>query len=133
MDRYAPANGAQSDYSGVELAWQYIMDNGFGAHAVHRTRTTSYDQYGNSIGALNAVPPTTSAGLLYDKGPFSADVNWDHAASFQSDCSQCTEVPGWPAISDPFDWVTASLHYKIQPFQVYGRARISPMPLRALI
>ena len=30
---YAPANGASSDFYGIELAWQHIMDNGFGAHA----------------------------------------------------------------------------------------------------
>jgi iron complex outermembrane recepter protein len=117
-----PANGAKSTFYGVELAWQHIMDNGFGAHVQYtRTENKSYDQDGNSIGAINAVPPTTiSAGLLYEKGPISADVNWDYAASFQVACSQCTEVPGWPAISSPFQWLTASFHYKFtKEFQVY--------------
>jgi iron complex outermembrane receptor protein len=117
-----PANGAKSTFYGVELAWQHIMDNGFGAHLQYtRTENKSYDQDGNSIGAINAVPPTTiSAGLLYEKGPISADVNWDYAASFQVACSQCTEVPGWPAISSPFQWLTASFHYKFtKEFQVY--------------
>jgi len=119
---YAPANGYMSDYYGVELAWQHIMENGFGVHAQYtRTWNTSYDQNGNSIPPINAVPPTTlSAGLFYDKGRFSADVNWDYAASFQSECSQCTEVPGWPAITSPFQWVTASAHYKIyKQLQIY--------------
>jgi iron complex outermembrane receptor protein len=117
-----PANGAKSTFYGVELAWQHIMDNGFGAHMQYtRTENKSYDQDGNSIGAINAVPPTTiSAGLLYEKGPISADVNWDYAASFQVACSQCTEVPGWPAISSPFQWLTATLHYKFtKEFQMY--------------
>jgi len=117
-----PANGAKSTFYGIELAWQHVMDNGLGAHLQYtRTENKSYDQNGNSIGAINAVPPTTiSAGLLYEKGPISADVNWDYAASFQSECSQCTEVPGWPAISSPFKWVTASLHYKIyRELQLY--------------
>ena len=117
-----PANGAKSTFYGVELAWQHVMDNGFGAHLQYtRTENKSYDQDGNSIGAINAVPPTTiSAGLLYEKGPISADVNWDYAASFQVACSQCTEVPGWPAISSPFQWLTASFHYKLtKEFQVY--------------
>jgi len=30
---YAPANGYVSDYYGIELAWQHIMQNGFGVHA----------------------------------------------------------------------------------------------------
>jgi iron complex outermembrane recepter protein len=35
-------------------------------------------------------------------------------------CSQCTEVPGWPAIAEPFDWLTASLHYHFwKGFEVY--------------
>ncbi len=117
-----PENGAKSTFYGIELAWQHVMDNGLGAHLQYtRTENKSYDQDGNSIGAINAVPPMTlSAGLLYEKGHISADVNWDYAASFQVACSQCTEVPGWPAISSPFQWLTATLHYKFtKEFQVY--------------
>jgi iron complex outermembrane receptor protein len=117
-----PANGAKSTFYGIELAWQHIMDNGFGVHVQYtRTENKSYDQNGNSIGAINAVPPMTlSAGLLYEKGPISADVNWDYADSYQYACSQCTEVPGWPAVSSPFQWLTATLHYKFtKEFQVY--------------
>jgi hypothetical protein len=85
------------------------------------TRTRSYDQNGVFVGSINAAPPTTySIGLLYEKGPWSADINWDHQSSYTAYCSQCTDVPGWPAISDPFDWVTASLHFRFGPgFEVY--------------
>jgi iron complex outermembrane receptor protein len=117
-----PANGAKSTFYGIELAWQHVMDNGLGAHLQYtRTENKSYDQDGNSIGAINAVPPMTlSAGLLFERGPIAADVNWDYAASFQYYCSQCTEVPGWPAISSPFQWLTATFHYKFtKEFQVY--------------
>ena len=120
-----PANGAKSTFYGIELAWQHIMDNGLGAHVQYtRTENKSYDQNGNSV-SVDSVPPTTiSAGLLYEKGPVSADVNWDYAASFQYACSQgCTaqtEVPGWPAISSPFQWLTATFHYKFtKEFQMY--------------
>jgi TonB-dependent receptor len=122
----APANGAQSTYSGVELTWQHIMDNGFGTRMQFTaTRTRSYDQYGNFVGSINAAPPTTfTIGLLYDKGPISADVNWDHQSSYTAYCSQCTEVPGWPAISDPFNWVTASLHYRFfGGFEIYWEGK----------
>jgi iron complex outermembrane receptor protein len=110
----APANGTESTFSGVELTWQEILDDGFGTRMQFTaTRTRSYDQSGNFVGAINAAPPTTfTIGFFYDKGPISADVNWDHQSSFTAYCSQCTEVPGWPAISDPFNWVTASLHYR---------------------
>jgi iron complex outermembrane receptor protein len=122
----APANGAKSTYTGIELSWQHFLDMGLGTH-VQFTHTWSkgYDQYGNSSGAVNAAPPTTfSLSLIYDKGPFNADVNWDYTSRYTYACSQCTEVPGFPAISDPFSWVTASAHYRIgHGFEVYAEGK----------
>ena len=118
----APANGAKSIYTGIELSWQHFLENGLGTHMqVTHTWSKGYDQFGNPTGAVNAAPPTTfSISLIYDKGPFSADVNWDYTARYTYYCSTCTEVPGWPAIADPFSWVTASAHYKIwKGFEVY--------------
>jgi iron complex outermembrane receptor protein len=110
----APANGAEETYKGVELSWQHFLDMGLGTH-IQVTHTWSPGD------AVNAQPPTTfSASLIYDKGPFNADVNWDWTARYNSYCSQCTEVPGWPAVTDPFSWVTASAHYRIgHGFEVY--------------
>jgi iron complex outermembrane receptor protein len=110
----SPANGTENTVSGIELIWQHIMENGFGTRMQYTaTRTRSYDQYGVFVGAINAAPPTTwSLSLLYDKGPWSADVTWDHQSSFTVASRDSTEIPGWPAISDAFDWVTASLHYR---------------------
>jgi TonB-dependent receptor len=122
----APANGAESEFSGVEFTWQHIMENGFGTRMQYTaTKTRSYDQFGNFVGAINAAPPTTySISLIYDKGPWSADVTWDHQSSFNAYCSQCTDVPGWPAISDAFDWVTASLHYRFgKGFEVFAEGK----------
>ena len=122
----APANGAESIYSGVEFTWQHIMENGFGTRMQYTaTRTRSYDQSGNFVGAINAAPPTTySISLIYDKGPWSADVTWDHQSSYTAYCSQCTDVPGWPAITDAFDWVTASLHYRFgKGFEVFAEGK----------
>lgn len=122
----APANGARSLFYGLELSWQHTLENGFGAH-VQYTHTTSkgWNQDGSYAGAVNAVPPSTiSIGLIYDKGPLSADVQWDHAAGYTYACNQCTEVPGWPAVADPFVWVTATAHYKItKELQVFVEGR----------
>jgi TonB-dependent receptor len=121
-----PANGASSLFYGFELTWQHILANGFGIHAQYtRTENKSYDQNGNSIGPVNAVPPMTlSTGVFYDKGPFNADINWDYAAGYQYACSQCTEVPGWPAEASPFAWLTASAHYRLgKVWQVYVEGR----------
>jgi TonB-dependent receptor len=118
----APANGAKSIYTGFELTWQHMLDNGFGVYMQY-THTTSkgYDQTGASTGAVNSAPPTTySISLIYDKGPLSADVTYDHTSSYTYSCAQCTEVPGWPAIADAYDWMTASVHYKFgKGFEVY--------------
>jgi len=122
----APANGVQSTYSGIELTWQHILENGFGTRMQYTaTRTRSYDQFGNFVGSINAAPPTTwSISLIYEKGPLSADVTWDHQSSYTYACNQCTEVPGWPAISDAFDWVTASVHYAFgRGFEVYAEGK----------
>ncbi|HJS89228.1 MAG TPA: TonB-dependent receptor [Steroidobacteraceae bacterium] len=122
----APANGAESTYSGVELSWQEILTDGFGTRMQFTAeRTRSYDQNGLFVGAINAAPPTTfTVGFFYDKGPISADVNWDHQSSFTSACSQCTDIPGWPAITEAFDWVTASVHYRFGPgFEVYWEGK----------
>ncbi len=108
----APINAITSNYYGIELAWQHLLDNGFGAH-VQYTYTKS------SSGAVNGVPPTTlSVGLLYEKGPISTDLNWDYAASYS--VASSTEIAVWPAIQSPYKWLTASAHYKFtKEFQVY--------------
>jgi TonB-dependent receptor len=122
----APANGVESTYSGIELTWQHIMENGFGTRMQYTaTRTRSYDQNGLFVGSINAAPPTTwSISGIYEKGPLSADITWDHQSSYTVACNQCTEVPGWPAISDAFDWVTASIHYAFgRGFEVFAEGR----------
>jgi TonB-dependent receptor len=110
----APANGAKSIYTGVEFSWQHFLDMGLGTHMqVTHTWSKGYDQDGNPTGAVNAAPPTTfSASLIYDKGPINADVNWDWTSRYTLYCSECTEVTNWPAIQDPFSWITASVHYQ---------------------
>ena len=122
----APANGAKSTYTGVELSWQHFLDNGFGTHLEFtHTWSKGYDQNGNATGAVNQAPPTTfSLALIYDRGPFNVDVNWDYTSRYTLNCAYCTEVPGWPAISDPFSWVTASAHYRfLGGFDVYVEGR----------
>ena len=119
---YAPANGYKETFTGVELTWQHFLENGLGTH-IQFTHTWSetYDQSGNPTPPISAVPPTTvSASLIYEKGRISTDVTWDYASSYTYDCSQCTEVPGWPAIANSFAWLTASAHYRFwKGFEVF--------------
>jgi TonB-dependent receptor len=109
----APINGSSGGFYGFELAWQHLLDNGFGVHLQYtHTRNNSH---------VNAVPPTTvSLGLIYEKGPWSADINYDHQASYEYASGDSTDIGGWPAIQDAFKWVTASAHYKIgDHFNIY--------------
>jgi iron complex outermembrane recepter protein len=112
----APANGAKETFTGIELSWQHFLENGLGTH-MQFTHTWST----SATTVVNEPPPTTfSISLIYDKGPFNMDVNWDYTSRYNSYCSQCTEVPGWPAVVDPFSWVTASAHYRLfKGFEVY--------------
>ena len=114
----SPANGAKETYKGVEFTWQHFLENGLGTHMEFtRTWTTS----SGSTGPVNQAPPTTaSVSLIYDKNPFNVDLTWDYTSRYTYACSSCTEVPGWPAISDSFAWLTASAHYAVfTGFDVY--------------
>jgi outer membrane receptor protein involved in Fe transport len=95
-----------------------LLDNGLGAH-VQVTHTNS------SADAVNTAPPTTaSIGVLYEKGPISANVNWDYTSHYKSECATCTEVYGWPVYTDAYAWVTAAVHYKFfDNFDVYVEGR----------
>ena len=123
---YGPANGAKETYDGIELTWQHLLDNGLGAHVqVTRTWSKGSGQNGVNNGPVNTAPPTTaSISLLYERGPVSANVNWDYTSSYRSACSTCTEVSGWPVITDSYQWVTASVHYKFtKEFDMYVEGR----------
>ena len=111
-----PANGAQETYKGVEFTWQHFLANGLGTHMELTHTWTS-----NAANVVNAAPPTTaSVSLIYDKNPFNIDVTWDYTSRYTYYCSTCTEIPGWPAISDAFSWLTASAHYAVfAGFDVY--------------
>jgi TonB-dependent receptor len=112
----SPANIGKETFKGVELSWQHFLDNGLGTHMQYTHTWNS-----GATDVTNAAPPTTfSISLIYDKGPFNMDVNWDYTSRYASHCAYCTEVPGWPAIADPFSWVTASAHYRVfQGLEVY--------------
>jgi outer membrane receptor protein involved in Fe transport len=88
------------------------MDNGFGVHGqITRTWTKAYVN-GQNVGQLEGVPPTSaSAGVLYEKGPISANINWDYDGSYVA--QTFTEVPGLSAIQRSFSWVTAQASYEI--------------------
>ena len=73
VDRARPGQRrARATSTGVELAWQHILDNGFGTHMQYTPTWTTQLRSVRQLdpGPINAAPPTTvPTGLFYDKGP----------------------------------------------------------------
>ena len=107
-----PANGATGSVNGLELGFQHLFDNGFGVTA----------QYTRNSTIPGVTPSTASLGALYEAGPYSANVQWEHSARYLANLT--TEVPGWASYVDPFTWVTAQASYevnKLLKFYVEGK------------
>lgn len=102
------ANGARYAVKGIQAIWQGMLPDGFGTNMQYT--------YMPSLPSTADTPPKTfTIGFFYDKPhfPLSADVNWNHQSSYFSECAQCTSIPGWPAISRAFNWVTATIFYRL--------------------
>ena len=63
-------------------------------------------------------PNSASVGILYEKGPISANVNWDYDGGSVKETF--TEVPDVKAYQRSFSWVTAQVSYEfIRGLKVY--------------
>ncbi|MFM2287486.1 MAG: hypothetical protein RL684_629, partial [Pseudomonadota bacterium] len=116
---FRPVNGDKGEVQGVELGLQHLYDNGFGLRAEYTHTWSRAYVDGAYVGELEGVSPSSaSLGVLYEKGPISANVSWDYTGG--SVARTFTEVPGWPAHSDAFSWVTAQFSYEFSKgFKVY--------------
>jgi len=103
-----PVNGATGSVNGLEIGLQHLFDNGFGVTA----------QYTHNSTIAGVTPTTIALGGLYEAGPWSANLSWDHTARYLSNTS--TEVPQWASYVDGFTWVTAQASYEInKQFKFY--------------
>lgn len=101
-------NGARYDVKGIQASWQAMLPYGFGTNM-------QYTYMPGLPSTADTPPKTFTIGFFYDKPnfPISVDVNWNHQSSYYSACAQCTTISGWPAISRAFDWVTATVFYRL--------------------
>jgi iron complex outermembrane receptor protein len=107
-----PINGDRGTIMGVELSEVHLWDNGFGVRGEYTHNWSKAWVMGQFVGQLEGVSPSTaSLGLIYEKGPISSSISWDYSGSFV--VQTFTEVPNVPAISNSFNWVTASFSYAI--------------------
>src|SRR5262249_24504061 len=61
---------------------------------------------------------SASLGVLYEKGPISANINWDYDGPAVAETF--TEIEGLHAYQKSFSWVTAQVSYELlQGFKVY--------------
>jgi iron complex outermembrane recepter protein len=114
-----PINGDKGYVEGVELGIQHLMDNGFGIRAEYtRTWTRAYVD-GQYVGPLEGISSNSaSLGLLYEKGPISANVSWDYDG--KSVAQTFTEIDGLSAYQSSYSWVTAQFSYEVlRGFKVY--------------
>ena len=116
---FLPINGDRGTIIGIEIAEQHFWDNGFGVRAEFTHNQSKAYVQGQFVGQLEGVSPSTaSLGLIYEKGPISSSISWDYSGSFVAQTS--TEIPGVSAISNSFNWVTASLSYQLtQDLKIY--------------
>ena len=120
---FLPINGDKGDVRGLELGIQHILENGFGVHGQYtRTWSKAYVA-GQYVGQLEGVSSNSaSLGVLYEKGPISANVNWDYDG--KSVAQTFTEIAGLSAYQTSFSWVTAQLSYEIvRGFKVYFQGK----------
>jgi iron complex outermembrane recepter protein len=116
---FTPINGDKGYVSGLEFGLQHLLANGFGVHGQYtRTWSKAYVA-GQYVGQLEGVSSNSgSFGVLYEKGPISANVNWDYDGP--SVAQTFTEIEGLSAYQNSFSWVTAQLSYDIvKGFKVY--------------
>jgi outer membrane receptor protein involved in Fe transport len=77
-----PINGDKAKVHGIEVGLQHLWDNGFGVRAQY-TRNHATSWVGGERRPLEGVAPaTSSAGLLYEQGPWSLSVDADHTDGF---------------------------------------------------
>jgi iron complex outermembrane recepter protein len=109
---FEPINGDRGTDSGIEIAEQHFWGNGFGVRGEYTHNWSKAYVQGQFVGQLEGVSPSTaSLGLIYEKGPISSNISWDYSGKFVA--ATFTEVPNVTAISNSFNWVTASLSYQI--------------------
>jgi TonB-dependent receptor len=120
---FEPINGDHGYVTGVELAWQHILDNGLGIRAQYTRNQSKAWVQGQYVGQLEGVAPSAaSLGGIYEAHGIAASVSWDYTGRFVA--QTFTEVPGWQAITNSFSWVTASLSYEItKEFKVYAEGK----------
>ncbi|HEY8026066.1 MAG TPA: TonB-dependent receptor [Burkholderiaceae bacterium] len=103
-----PINGATGSVNGLEVGLQHLWDNGFGVTA----------QFTRNSTIPGVTPMTVALGALYESGPYSANLSWDHTARYLANAT--TEVPQWASYVDSFAWMTAQASYELnKQFKFY--------------
>ncbi len=111
-------NGDAATVMGVELAGQYLFDNGFGFQA-NLTLNHSKAHLGGLTGALDgAVPFSYNLKAFYQKDDWEGQVSYSFNSKFTTRISGI--VPGLPEKELSYEELSASLSYDLTShFKVY--------------
>jgi iron complex outermembrane receptor protein len=106
-----PINGDRARVRGWEAGFQHLWANGFGVRGQY-TRNVSKSWVGGLEQPLEGIAPATSSlGVLYEKGPWSASVTGDHTAQYVT--TNNALGAGFNAEAKATTWLTGQMAYSL--------------------
>lgn len=115
FDVSAPVNGTDARVQGVELAYQYLFDNGFGVMAnmtwVNSDATLTSEEAQNHTELSGVSEYTYNLIGLYERRAFSGRLAWNYRGEFIA-CNTCGPG-GVPTTTAAFGSLDFSLNYDL--------------------
>ncbi|MFL6695986.1 MAG: TonB-dependent receptor [Vitreoscilla sp.] len=106
-----PINGDRAKVRGFEVGFQHLWANGFGVRGQY-THNNSKSWVGGLEQPLEGIAPSTSSlGVLYEKGPWSASMTGDHTAAYVT--TNNVLGTGFNAQAKAITWLTAQVAYSV--------------------
>ena len=108
---WMPVNGDRARVRGWEFGFQHLWANGFGVRGQY-TRNVSKSWVAGVEQPLEGIAPATSSlGLLYEKGAWSASVTGDHTAQYVT--TNNALGAGFNAEAKAITWLTGQMAYSL--------------------
>ena len=108
---WTPINGDRARVRGWEAGFQHLWANGFGVRGQY-TRNVSKSWVAGVEQPLEGIAPATSSlGVLYEKGAWSASLTGDHTAQYVT--TNNALGAGFNAEAKAITWLTGQMAYSI--------------------
>jgi len=108
---WTPINGDRARVRGWEFGFQHLWASGFGVRGQY-TRNVSKSWVAGVEQPLEGIAPATSSlGVLYEKGAWSASVTGDHTAQYVT--TNNALGAGFNAEAKAITWLTGQMAYSL--------------------